>query len=112
MSRLRSALIGLATAYGASGTAYAALVRPRISRWGATDEETTKTLPGDELPAPYGDRRVSTRAIGLSYYVGVLVPSARIFLLEAAAPFFLIWIALSARANVRAEAAPVGPPST
>ena len=53
----------LATAYGLSGAGYAAVVRPRISRWGATDEEVAKDLPGDELPAPYGDRRISTRAI-------------------------------------------------
>ena len=63
MSRSASALIGLATAYGVSGAVFATVARPRISRWGATDEEVTKTLPGDELPAPYGDRRVSTRAI-------------------------------------------------
>lgn len=63
MSRLRSALFGLATAYGLSGSLYVALVRARISRWGASDEEVATVLPGDELPAPYGDRRVSTRAI-------------------------------------------------
>jgi hypothetical protein len=63
MSGLRNALLGLAAAYGVSGAVYAALVRPRISRWGATDVEVTKVLPGDELPATYGDRRVSTRAI-------------------------------------------------
>ena len=63
MSRWRAALVGLGTAYGVSGLVYAGLVRQRISRWGATDEEVTKDLPGDELPALYGDRRVSTRAI-------------------------------------------------
>jgi hypothetical protein len=63
VSGLRNALLGLAAAYGVSGAVYAALVRPRISRWGATDVEVTKVLPGDELPATYGDRRVSTRAI-------------------------------------------------
>ena len=63
MSGLPTALGGLVIAYGASGAVFAAFVRPRISRWGATDEEVTKPLPGDELPAPYGDRRVSTRAI-------------------------------------------------
>ena len=60
---LRRALAGLVAAYGVSGLVYAVLVRPRISRWGATDLEVLRTLPGDELPAPYGDRRVSTRAI-------------------------------------------------
>lgn len=57
------ALIGLATAYGLSGCGYAWLLRARISGWGATDVEIAKDLPGDELPAPYGNRRVSTRAI-------------------------------------------------
>jgi hypothetical protein len=63
VNRLRSALVGLAGAYGVSGAVYAALVRPRICRWGATDAEVTRVLPGDALPAPYGHRRVSTRAI-------------------------------------------------
>lgn len=58
----RILLPGLAIAAGLV-TAYAAFVRPRISRWGATDEEVGATLPGDELPSPYGNRRVSTRAI-------------------------------------------------
>lgn len=47
----------------AAGLAYAAVIRPRISRWGATDEEVHKPLPGDDLPSPSGYRRVSTRAI-------------------------------------------------
>jgi hypothetical protein len=63
MMRLGRAIIGLAAAYGVSGAVYALVVRPRTNRWGATDEEIGRPLPGDELPAPYGDRRVSTRAI-------------------------------------------------
>lgn len=43
--------------------AYALIVRPRINRWGATDEEVRARLPGDELPALYGDRVISNRAI-------------------------------------------------
>jgi hypothetical protein len=66
MNPVRRALIALSTAYGASGLVYAAAVRPRISRWGATDDETVEALPGDELAAPYGDRRVSTRAITIA----------------------------------------------
>jgi hypothetical protein len=42
---------------------YALVVRPRISRWGATDEEADADLPGDELRSDIGYRRVSTRAI-------------------------------------------------
>jgi hypothetical protein len=63
VSRLRRALVRLVGVYGLSAAAFSSVVRPRISRWGATEEEATKRLPGDELPAPYGDRRVSTRAI-------------------------------------------------
>ena len=40
---------------------YALEVRPRIARWGATDEEFGKRLPGDERFG--GQRLVSTRAI-------------------------------------------------
>jgi hypothetical protein len=63
MGKVRSALVGVATANAVGWLVYASLVRPRISRWGATYEEVAKVLPGDELPAPYGDRGVSTRAI-------------------------------------------------
>jgi len=63
MSRLRSALAAVCTAYALSGVVYGAFVRQKISRWGATDEEVTKNLPGDELPSRFGDRRISTRAI-------------------------------------------------
>jgi hypothetical protein len=47
----------------AAGLAWAALFRPRFSRWGATDEEVRRSLPGDELESPMGYRAVSTRAI-------------------------------------------------
>jgi hypothetical protein len=63
VSFIRRALVALVAAYGVSGVVFEAAVRPRIRRWGATDEEAAKLLPGDELPADYGDRWVSTRAI-------------------------------------------------
>lgn len=51
MSRLRRALAAVGTAYGLGGVAYAAFVRPRISRWGATDEEVTFGTPrSDQRP--------------------------------------------------------------
>jgi hypothetical protein len=53
------ALAGVVSAW------YAAAVRPRISRWGATDEEVAKALPGDELESPLGFRPISTRAIAI-----------------------------------------------
>jgi hypothetical protein len=74
MSRLRAALIACAAAYGVSGVVYAVTVRQRTRRWGATEEEATKTLPGDELPAPYGARRVSTRAITVDAPPGEVWP--------------------------------------
>ena len=46
-----------------AGAAYALVIRPRIRRWGATDEEVGKPLPGDELASPFGYRPISTRAI-------------------------------------------------
>jgi hypothetical protein len=44
---------------------YALVVRPRLSRWGATDEEAVKALPGDAIArtSEWGYRLVSTRAI-------------------------------------------------
>ena len=42
-------LLGLAFAAGTAAAAYAFLVRPWQMRWGATDEEITTRLPGDEL---------------------------------------------------------------
>ena len=46
---------------GIAGGLYQALLRRRILTWGATDEETTSRLPGDELLE--GADGVSTRAI-------------------------------------------------
>jgi hypothetical protein len=63
MNRLGAVGVALGTAYAASGLVFAATVRRRLSRWGATPAEVAMPLPGDELPAIYGDRRVSTRAI-------------------------------------------------
>lgn len=53
----------LASGAVASVFVYATWLRPRISRWGATDEEVHKTLPGDDLENAMGDRPVSTRSI-------------------------------------------------
>jgi len=63
MNKLRGTIGVLAVAASVSGSAYAILVRPRISRWGATEAETRKVLPGDQLVSRYGRRPVSTRAI-------------------------------------------------
>jgi len=46
---------------GCGALAYAVLWRPRMNRWGATEDEARRWLPGDDL---HPDRRlVSTRAI-------------------------------------------------
>jgi hypothetical protein len=61
MLGLRRPLVALASVAGVAGTLYALAIRPRMNRWGATDEEVRKALPGDEL---LSERRlVSTRAI-------------------------------------------------
>jgi hypothetical protein len=56
-------IVALASATAVGGAVYGLIVRPRISRWGATDEEVRRALPGDELESPYGYRPISTRAI-------------------------------------------------
>jgi hypothetical protein len=63
MQLRRKAVVALACAAATSGVVYPLVVRPRISRWGATDEEVRRALPGDELTSPFGYRRISTRAI-------------------------------------------------
>jgi hypothetical protein len=49
--------------------------------------------------------------IGFGYYAAIAFPSARIFVLEAAAPFFVLWIALTARGLLRVGSAPVESPA-
>lgn len=63
MQALRHAIVAMASVMALGGSVYGLVVRPRISRWGATDEEVRRVLPGDELDSPYGYRRISTRAI-------------------------------------------------
>jgi hypothetical protein len=46
-----SAIGGLAAACAAGFVAYIFAVRPRHRRWGATDEEVTRAMPGDDLVA-------------------------------------------------------------
>jgi hypothetical protein len=65
MKATTSVLVALAAAAGVSGSIYAAVVRPRIRRWGATDDEARAPLPGDEVArsSEWGNRLISTRAI-------------------------------------------------
>jgi hypothetical protein len=58
-----NAVVALACVSAVSAAVYAVIVRPRISHWGATDDEVRRALPGDELPSPFGYRPISTRAI-------------------------------------------------
>jgi hypothetical protein len=54
---------GAGVAIGLAGLlllAYRSVVRPWHARWGATDEEVTRALPGDEL---LPDANVTTRAV-------------------------------------------------
>jgi hypothetical protein len=59
----RTARIALGTAAAGAGllAVYAKLVRPRAWRWGATEEEAARPLPGDEVVARAD--YVATRAI-------------------------------------------------
>jgi hypothetical protein len=59
----RIAIVALASATAVVAAVYGRVVRPRISRWGATDDEVHRPLPGDELRSSYRDRPISTRAI-------------------------------------------------
>jgi hypothetical protein len=63
MNKLRGALVVLASAASVSGSLYAILVRPRISRWGATEAEARTVLPGDQRESLPSRRVISTRAI-------------------------------------------------
>jgi hypothetical protein len=57
--------VALAAAAVTTGAAYALAIRPRISRWGASDDEIRRVLPGDELESRTGYRPISTRAISI-----------------------------------------------
>jgi hypothetical protein len=58
---MRSRFLTGATAIGIAAAAYILLARPRLLRWGATDQELEGSLPGDDL---IGEADVSaTRAI-------------------------------------------------
>ena len=56
-------IVTLASLTAVAGAVYGLIIRPRISRWGATDDEVRRSLPGDELESPYGYRPISPRAI-------------------------------------------------
>ena len=56
----RRSIVGVTAVVGA-GAAYLLLARPRHLRWGATDEESSAPLPGDELIA--SPDLTATRAI-------------------------------------------------
>lgn len=51
----------LGTLLGLSAGAYALLLRPRLLRWGATDEEVRQPYPGADLIP--GGRRSATMAV-------------------------------------------------
>jgi hypothetical protein len=65
MNRRRRRLAATGAAAGAGLlAAYLALVRPWTMRWGATDEEVARSLPGDRLMAGPGFK--ATRAITIA----------------------------------------------
>lgn len=62
----------LALAGSATLLAYAGLVRPRIRTWGATPEESSTALPGDDLVEDAGLQ--TTRAVTIAAPVGEVWP--------------------------------------
>lgn len=62
MANSSKALLGSAVAAGAIA-AYATLIRPRMLRWGAFDEEVNAEFPGGDLVP--GGRRIATMATTL-----------------------------------------------
>ncbi len=46
---LASKMVGVAMALGAATAAYLLYIRPWQLRWGATDEELERPMPGDEI---------------------------------------------------------------
>jgi hypothetical protein len=54
--RRRIALAGVASGAGLLAV-YLRLIRPWTMRWGATDEEVTRPLPGDQLTTRPGSAR-------------------------------------------------------
>jgi len=65
--RLAAGLIGLA-----AGAAYWFVLKPRLARWGATDDEAHAILPGDDL-VPY-PKMNSTRAVTIYAPAGEVWP--------------------------------------
>jgi proline iminopeptidase len=61
----------LATLFSLALVAYALLIRPRLLRWGATDEEVSRPYPGAELVP--GGSRGATNAITID------APPARVW---------------------------------
>lgn len=69
-TRLRGPLVALAAA--ASAVGYILAVRPRLLTWGATAQEATGPLPGDELVRT--PRMQSTRAVTIAAPAGEIWP--------------------------------------
>jgi hypothetical protein len=65
--RLFAALVGLAVLLVAAFS----VILPRIQTWGATEEEITRTLPGDEL--------LSNPAVTMTHGITIEVPAAEVW---------------------------------
>jgi hypothetical protein len=63
---------GAALAGGVVLVGYATLIRPRILRWGATDQEVAEALPGDEVVAQ--PRYQTTHAVTIHAPAGQVWP--------------------------------------
>lgn len=67
-----AAAVAAAATTAAAATAYWKLARPRFTRWGATDDELVRSLPGDErLPDA---NSTATRAVTIAAPAGAIWP--------------------------------------
>jgi hypothetical protein len=72
LARASHAVPTLLSFGAALGATYAIAIRPRMIRWGATDDEVARTLPGDDLvPQP---RYIQTHAISIAATPGAIWP--------------------------------------
>lgn len=73
MSRMKITKSGMAAAISAAAIAsYASILRPRILRWGATAEEMSAAMPGDEIVS--SPRYVTNHAITINAPSAVVWP--------------------------------------
>ena len=71
LGAVRGVLVALA-AVAVAVVAYLTVLRPRLVRWGASDEEVARPMPGDDIAGP--GARCTTRAITIGAPAGQVWP--------------------------------------